>query len=650
MPYLSPLISISGFVIIALASKQIGAYLRKMKLPLISGFLLTGIIAGPYVLGLIPTEALPKLRFIDDMALGFIAFAAGAELYLKDLRDRYKSITWVTVGLVISTFTLGSLTILFLAQYIPFMRSLPLSGRVAIAILGGAILVARSPSSAIAIVNELRAYGPFTRTALGVTVIMDVVVIILFAINASAADALLTNMQFNLGFIGLLSFELLFSLILGYLLYRILLLVFSSRLVHLVKMGLVLGLGYSVFVLSEFLRAYSHNNLPFEVLVEPLLICMIAGFLVSSFSDYRAEFAGIVEEVGPAIYVMFFTLTGASLALDILVQTWEIALALFAVRLLGIFIGSFSGGIAAGDPMKHNRVSWMAYVTQAGVGLGLAKEVAGEFPEWGAAFATVIISVIVLNQIVGPPFFKWVIQHVGEAHPRAQTPEFDGVRDAIIFGVTAESVTLARRLIQHDWQVKLACAKKSAIQDLDTTDMDLYLINDNSHDLMDDITLETLRELQADCADAIISFLPDDLSYQVCELAYEHFGTETLVVRLKERTNCDIFSDLGVKVVEPRTALVSLLEHSVISPSGTALLLGSEDGQEIVDIEMRNPQLDGVALRDLRLPMEALVLSIHRDEQMLVPHGYVQFHLGDKITMVCPKDKLEEVILRLEQN
>ena len=55
------------------------------------------------------------------------------------------------------------------------------------ALLAGAILVARSPSSAIAVVKELRAHGPFTKTVLGVTVIMDVVVIIAFAGAAAVA-------------------------------------------------------------------------------------------------------------------------------------------------------------------------------------------------------------------------------------------------------------------------------------------------------------------------------------------------------------------------------------------------------------------------------------------------------------------------------
>jgi Kef-type K+ transport system membrane component KefB len=210
--FLVSLVNLASFSIIGLASRQIGHFLSRARLPLISGFLFTGIVVGPYFLGLIPAEAVENLRFIDEMALAFIAFAAGAELDVKELRNQLRSITSVTTGLVLATFTLGTLTILTLAEYIPFMQAMPLTWRIAVALLGGAILVARSPSSAIAIVSELRAKGPFTRTVLGVTVIMDVVVIVLFAMNSSIADALLTNLSFDLGLIGLLVLELAASL------------------------------------------------------------------------------------------------------------------------------------------------------------------------------------------------------------------------------------------------------------------------------------------------------------------------------------------------------------------------------------------------------------------------------------------------------
>ncbi|MFH1635805.1 MAG: cation:proton antiporter [Chloroflexota bacterium] len=634
------LLYLASFVIITLASKQIGQYFNRVKLPLISGFLFTGVIAGPYVLGLIPANSLENLRFIDEIALAVIAFAAGNELYIKELRDRLKSITWITTGLVISTFTLGTLTIILFGNAIPFMQNMSIPARVAVAILGGAILVARSPSSAIAIVNELRAKGPFTRTALGVTVIMDVVVIVLFGVNSSIADALLTNLPFNLVFVGLLIFELAASFGIGYLLYRILQFILSTTIHQYLKTALVLVLGYSVFIFSGLIRETAYQKLPFEILVEPLLICMFGGFLVSSFSNYRNDFSRILQQVGPAIYILFFTLTGASLALDILLKTWPIALALFAVRLTGIFIGSFGGGVIAKDPMQYNRLGWMAYVTQAGVGLGLAKEVAVEFPTWGDAFATVLISVIVLNQIVGPPLFKWVIKRVGESHIRGETSKFDGVRDAIIFGLKAQSVILARQLQKHDWQVKLACTNSAEIEKLDASDIDVRLI--------DELNLETLQALDGAHADAIVCFLPNDLSYQVCEMAYEHFGTETLVARLRDRTDFDRFHKLGVLVVEPKTAVISLLEHFVRSPAGTSILLGLDDGQEMVDQEVRNPSLHGMALRDLRLPLDVLVLSIQRDGHTLVSRGFTQFQLGDKVTMVGPRKKLEEVMLRFD--
>ena len=89
-------LTIAGFAIIALASRQIGQYFARANLPLITGFLFTGMIAGPFMLGLIPKEAQSSLLFVDQLSLAFIAFAAGSELYLKELRSRFRSIKWAT--------------------------------------------------------------------------------------------------------------------------------------------------------------------------------------------------------------------------------------------------------------------------------------------------------------------------------------------------------------------------------------------------------------------------------------------------------------------------------------------------------------------------------------------------------------------------
>ena len=158
------------FFILALASKQIGAFFSRLKLPLITGYLLAGIAVGPYVLKIVALDEIAKLRFVDEMALAYIAFAAGSELVVRQIRSRLKVIRYTTIALVASAFIIGSISFFLLSGSIPFAQAMPAAHRAAVAILAGAILVARSPSSAIAVVNELRAKGPFTKTALGVTV------------------------------------------------------------------------------------------------------------------------------------------------------------------------------------------------------------------------------------------------------------------------------------------------------------------------------------------------------------------------------------------------------------------------------------------------------------------------------------------------
>ncbi|RLD07769.1 MAG: potassium transporter TrkA [Chloroflexi bacterium] len=633
------LIFILSFGIVALASKEIGAFFARYKLPLISGFLFAGILVGPYLLNIIPREAISKLRFVDEISLAYIAFAAGSELYLKELRSRFKSIAWVTIGLVLATSIIGSFAFFFLTKYIPFTQGLSISSRIAISVLAGAILVARSPSSAIAIVNELRAKGPFTQTMLGVTVIMDVVVIILFAFNSEIAEALLTNISLNLSFIVFLLAELALSIFFGYLLGKLIEIILYQNLKGTLKGILLLSLGYFVFLSANFLHHYSFEYFGAEILLEPLLICMVASFFLINWTPHRDQLLAVLHDLGPTIYIVFFTLTGASLALDVLAKTWQIALALFFIRLLSIFIGSFLGGTVAGEPMKNNTVSWMAYVTQAGVGLGLAKEVAVEFPQFGLDFATIIIAVIVLNQIAGPPLFKWVINYVGEAHPRGEST-FDGTRDAFIFGTDDQARALARLLKSKGWQIRWICPDASCAMTAHEDDEPLSVLTK--------IDFKNLESIEANKADAVITMLSDDENYRLCELFYEHYGTKTLVTRLHNPANRERFLKLGVLIVYPGTATARLLDQYARKPDSASLLLDSESKHQIREISVRDPNLHGIALRDLRLPSDTLIIAIHRGSNDIISHGYTRLRLGDRVTVIGSPQNLEEITLKLE--
>lgn len=629
---------LSGFVVISLAAKQVGKYFKDYKLPLISGFLFTGIIAGPYVLGLIGSDAVESLSFIDQVSLGFIAFIAGSEIYVEEFRSLFRSIKKVTVFMAFSTLLIVATVIFLFSDQIPFMGSMSLLQRMGVSMLAGGILCAISPSSTVAVIKELRAKGPFSQISLGVTVFMDVIVVTLFAFNSSIVDGLFKDVGFSLWFIIVLILEIGASVLLGLALGKVMFLVTSLRIPPKVKAVTYLVLGYLVFFGTHHFEEWMSATHQIEIVLEPLLICMIASFFVSNRSENRHEFLSIIEKTSMPIYVIFFTLTGASLNLELLYSIWAIALTIFVARVGGLFVGSFAGGMVAGQGLKVSSRFWMSFITQAGVGLGLAKEVSVSFPEWGDKFATLIISVIVINQILGPAFFKFAITSVGESHTRKSDSEYEGKRKAIIFGISGQSATLALQLKSHHWKVKIACPKRESIEEVMNSEIEIHPLP--SYDL------SSIRELGAEKAGAFVFMLSDEENFELCEHIYEHYGEATMIVLLNDRSNYEKFKELGCLIVSPTTAIISLLDHFVRSPAGASLLLGMEDRQDIVDITVRNPNLYGVYLKDMRLPLDVLVVSLHRSGRNIDIHGNLKFQVGDIVTMVGSEGSLEDVTIR----
>jgi Kef-type K+ transport system membrane component KefB len=153
-----PAMSWATFFVITLASKVVGNNCQKMGLPSISGFLLTGIICGPCALLILGKYELPRLVYINDFVIAFIATSAGSELYLKEMRELLKSILLNTLCIGCVTLPLctmvgygmgGSILLSWQGDY-------GSSCRWSMAAIAGGILVGRSPASIIAIIAELK--------------------------------------------------------------------------------------------------------------------------------------------------------------------------------------------------------------------------------------------------------------------------------------------------------------------------------------------------------------------------------------------------------------------------------------------------------------------------------------------------------------
>jgi hypothetical protein len=96
-------------------------------------------------------------------------------------------------------------------------------------------------------------------------------------------------------------------------------------------------------------------------------------------------------------------------------MTWPVATGIATARTIGIFLATWLAGTIQGDPPGHNRIAWMAYLTQAGVAIGLAQLAERQFPDIGVYVTTLVLAVITINQVVGPVTFKVALEMVGEA-------------------------------------------------------------------------------------------------------------------------------------------------------------------------------------------------------------------------------------------
>jgi Kef-type K+ transport system membrane component KefB len=125
-------------------------------------------------------------------------------------------------------------------------------------------------------------------------------------------------------------------------------------------------------------------------------------------------FTTALDRVSLPVFVLFFSLAGASLDLAALALTWPLALCLAVIRAAAIWLAAWAAGALSGDPPQYNQTAWMAYLTQAGVAIGLAQLAMRKFPAIGTYLTTVVLAVICLNQIVGPIAFKMALHRVGE--------------------------------------------------------------------------------------------------------------------------------------------------------------------------------------------------------------------------------------------
>jgi Kef-type K+ transport system membrane component KefB len=374
----------------------------RFGLPKLTGYIIAGVVSGPFVLNLVTADMTGALKIVNGVATCILALTAGSELDLKQTRPVMRTLrALIPFVVIVSSFAIGA--VLFaLRPWLPFFSTLTTTQGLAACLVIGVALSAKSPAVVMALLAETGAEGPFSRYILAAVVVSDLVVVVCYSIASSVASALIGG--------GIDVLETTLSV--------------AWELVGSIVFGIAIGM-----LIGQFLRSVKQGASLFAIMVcvvvaeigsrvhlDPLVVMLAAGLWLKNFSraDATALLSGF-ESAQLPVFLVFFAVAGSHLDIYALVAS-AIPVALLAVtRATTFYFGSKIACAQTHAAPVIARYSWFGLCPQAGLALALALLVQKTFPSFGAGASVLLFGVVGFNEMIAPVVLRAVIMRSGEA-------------------------------------------------------------------------------------------------------------------------------------------------------------------------------------------------------------------------------------------
>jgi len=393
--------------------------MKVLRLPNVTGYLIAGIIFGPYVLGKYiggwsttnPETSINAVKWISEIALGFIAFTIGCSFKKQAIQKVGKRVIIITLfeALGGAIITIGGLLI----AHIFLQDKLPIS----LILTFGAIACATAPAATLMVIRQYKAKGPVVDTLIPVVAFDDAVALIAFAILFSISKSLSSNTALSVMDILVWPLvEIITSLALG------------------AFLGLAISFGFkyfksranrSILIICAVLIVIGLSGLAtfygWKVNISSLLACMMIGAIFINLREDAGRTLERIDGITPPLYMLFFVISGASLDITIFASKDAlilvvIALVYVAFRCIGKWAGAYFGSKSMHSEPTVQKYLGYTLFPQAGVAIGLATTANQTFPDpqQASLVLAVILTATIIYELAGPIITKIALKKAGE--------------------------------------------------------------------------------------------------------------------------------------------------------------------------------------------------------------------------------------------
>ncbi|NLV34520.1 MAG: cation:proton antiporter [Clostridiaceae bacterium] len=393
-----------------------GKAARLIKLPNVSGYLVAGLLLGPSFFNFVSPADIQSFNLVNEIALAAIAFSIGNEFVLKEIKKIGKSIFIITLLEVV-----GAVLLVFSVMFFIFRQ--PFAFSIVIATMSAAT----APAATLLVMKQYNAQGPLTRTILPVVALDDVVGIVIFGIALSLAK--ITAYKQQMSIISMIAgpiIEIAGSVILGFVL-GVILSWFSKKTrgrdeLQAITLAII-GLATGISLLLGF---------------SPLLTCIVLGTVLVNVQQNSTRVFDSINSFATPIYVLFFTIAGASLDLSILKTVGIMGLSYVLARGIGKIIGAWAGAsMVKAEPVVRKYLG-LGLLPQGGISIGLMVLVRQQLPDYAIAINTIIMFSVLIYEVSGPIFAKIAIKKAGEIQIDKKTVK-SGNKDEINYKASSQT-------------------------------------------------------------------------------------------------------------------------------------------------------------------------------------------------------------------
>lgn len=402
---------------------------KPLKLPAVTGYLIAGILVGPYCLGKLGLEGfgftdvqhVSDLGILNDVALGFIAFAIGDEFRLSQLKKTGKQATIIGIFQAVVTTLLVDAALIGL-HFILGEEKFPLSA----AIILGAIASATAPAATLMVVRQYKAKGKLTSLLLPIVALDDAVGLIIFAVSFGVAKALLHG-EFNI--VSILvdpMIEIVISLVIGAVIGAFLSFAEKFFKSNSKRQALVV----TAIIFAVAISKYHHTFGLVHIGFSPLLVCMMLGTVFCNICDFSADLMEKTDKWTAPLFILFFVLSGAELEFSVFGEIAVVGIGLVYIisRTLGKYLGAY---ISAGAVKCESNIKKYLGITlfpQAGVALGMSIT-AMSIGEVGVLVRNIILFGVLIYELFGPLLTKIALKKSGDIQPKIEKPRVAPPKD-----------------------------------------------------------------------------------------------------------------------------------------------------------------------------------------------------------------------------